>query len=507
MRRETADIILTRAVFPTLPDADTLAIAGGRIAAVGRQEEVAAAVGDGRVLNLSGKTVLPGFIDAHTHLLQTGLALIGQRIDLYGLTREATLARLSEVARSRERDEWIVARGWDESQWEERKYLNRADLDRVTGSHPLVAVRLDGHLVTVNTAALGRIPESVDRTGIDVANGILIERAAFSFLQELAPSETVLVEALRAAVAHANRMGVTSVHVMLPREQMRPFMNTRAVLPLRVTLYPEVPALDSLSELGIDSGFGDHWLRIGGVKLFADGSIGAGNAAVSEPYADSGGIGELNYSDAELVSILEKAEEAGLQTAIHAIGDRAIEQVLAAHVAVKTSPALRHRIEHFELASDEDIERARDLGIAISMQPNFVMNWAGEGKMYDKRLGSLRMHRVDPHRFVLDSGLLLAFGSDSMPMSPLFGVHAAVNAPYASERLAIHEALSCYTAAGACLSHEEEDKGMIAVGMLADLVVLDRDLREDTTRIDECRVGMTLVNGEIVYQRGDEICE
>lgn len=507
MNKNTAGIILTHAVFPTLVGADSVAMAGGRITAIGREEELTAAFSGASVFDLAGKTVLPGFIDAHTHLLQTGLGLIGRRIDVYGMTRKETLERLSEAARCRGEGEWIIARGWDESRWEKPDYLTRADLDRVTGVHQLAAVRLDGHLLTLNTLALGRIPASVDRGGIDEASGILIEKSAFSFLQALAPGDEALVEAIQAAAADANRMGITSVHVMVPREQMKPFMHARAGLPLRITLYPEIPALNALEDLGIDSGFGNQWLRIGGVKAFADGSIGAGNAAVGEPYADSGGIGALNYSDSELVSILERAENVGLQTAIHAIGDRAIGQVLAAHAAVKTTPALRHRIEHFELPSVDDIETARNLGLAISMQPNFVSNWAGEGRMYEKRLGSIRMRRVDPHRLVFDSGSVLAFGSDSMPMSPLYGLQAAVNAPYADERLGIDEALSCYTVAGARISHEEDAKGTIAVGMLADLVVLDRDPRECSERIDECRVEMTLVNGEIVYQRGDDICE
>jgi len=239
------------------------------------------------------------------------------------------------------------------------------------------------------------------------------------------------------------------------------------------------------------------------VKLFADGSIGAGNAAVSIPYVDTGENGALNYTDDELLSFLRRAEEADLQTAIHAIGDRAIEQVLQAHARIGTSPELRHRIEHFELPTGEQIERANDLGLCVSMQPNFVFNWSGPGKMYKRRLGKARDARIDPHRLVLDAGIPLAFGSDCMPISPLYGLHAAVNAPHPEQRVPLEEGILAYTRAGAYLSHEEDLKGAIAPGMFADLVVLEGDPRTVPEGISALSVEMTFVGGELVYKKED----
>jgi predicted amidohydrolase YtcJ len=500
-------MILRRGVIPTVPGADTIAIGGGEILSVGTETAVLPVAGESaRIIDLQGRAVLPGFIDSHTHFLQTGLVETGVRIDLSGLSREEVLARLARAVRARSAGEWVIGRGWDESTWQDRRSLNRKDLDHIAPDSPLVAVRLDGHLLVANRVALERIPSSIDRSAVDLARGVVREKAAFGLLRALVPDEEILHEALYAAVSLAHRLGITSIHTMLPPDHVHVYMRERGRIGLRVYLCPEVPALASLEGLGITSGFGDEWLRLGGVKLFADGSIGAGNAALAEPYTDSGGNGALNYTAEELTSLIGRAERAGLQTVIHAIGDRAIEQVLDAHATVGTSRKLRHRIEHFELPTDEQIMRAEKMGLNISMQPNFVGNWSGVGKMYQDRLGSERDSRVDPHRLVLEGGLPLAFGSDCMPISPLYGLHWAVNAPHAGQRVSVEEGIRCYTEKGARLSFEEERKGRIEAGMLADLVVLDKDPREDPSQINERVVEMTVLDGKIVYQRGDMSC-
>jgi predicted amidohydrolase YtcJ len=341
----------------------------------------------------------------------------------------------------------------------------------------------------------------VDQRLVDSASGIMREEAAFTFLRAIRPDAETQKEALHAAAATAHRLGITSVHAMLPPERIRLYMRERGMLKLRVTLCPEIPCLETLEALGIESGFGDEWLRLGGVKLFADGSIGAGNAALGKPYADSGESGCLNYSDEELIAFVRRCDQAGLQTVIHAIGDRAIEQVLNAHSAVGTSSELRHRIEHFELPTKAQIERANELGLYISMQPNFVGNWSGEGKMYVDRLGTERDRQTDPHRLVLDAGLPLAFGSDCMPMSPLFGLHWAVNAPHPNQRVSVEEAIACYTKAGAIFSFEEAQKGSLEVGTLADLVILNQDPRQAAKQLVDLQVEMTFVGGKLVYKR------
>ncbi len=184
----------------------------------------------------------------------------------------------------------------------------------------------------------------------------------------------------------------------------------------------------------------------------------------------------------------------------HAIGDRAIEAVLGAYERTSIEPEDRYRIEHFELARDEHLERAAKLEIVASMQPNFLQ-WVGSGGMYEARLGAERTGRATPHRLVLDAGIRLACGSDCMPFSPLFGIHQAVNAPYPAQRLTVEEALRCYTRGGACASFEEELKGSLAPGRLADFIVLSADPFQHPEGIENIKVEMTYLGGELVFSR------
>jgi predicted amidohydrolase YtcJ len=502
MNTSQTELILTGGMFPTIPEADSLVIGRGKILAVGRMESVKLRTNEcAKTIDLEGKAVLPGFIDAHTHLLSLGLKEIEWEVDFSQKSRDELLEYMAYQASQREPDEWIIGRGWDETHWKDRSYLTRGELDQVVPQNPLFAVRIDGHLLTANSLALKRLPVEPDPKLIDRAKGFIREEAAFSLLRSIEPDEETFRKGLRAATTLAHRLGVTSVHTMSAAERVHLYLKEWQRNKLRVTLYPKIPCIDALKTLGIQSPCGDEWLRIGGVKVFADGSIGAANAAVGTPYADAGGTGALNYANEALLDVVREAEEANLQTVIHAIGDRGIEQVLKTHSSLNTSKALRHRIEHFELPTLSQIERAGKLGLNLSMQPNFVGNWSGEGSLYEKRLGKERDQQSNPHRLILDAGVPLAFGSDCMPFSPLYGLHCAVNAPYAPQRVSVEEAITCYTTMGAHFSFEEEIKGKLAPGMLADLVILSEDPRQALERIADLEVEMTILGGEIVYQR------
>ena len=503
----SAETILVGGVIPAAPEADSVAIMGGQIVALGREEDLERlSAASTRRVDLAGRTLLPGFIDSHTHLLETGLKETTWELDLDGLSRSEVLERLAAETRARGKGEWVIARGWDESRWEEHRYLGRRELDAVAPENPVVAVRIDGHLLAANALALERLPQNTDREKVDEASGLLWEEAASSLLRTIGPDDEALLQALRAAANLAHRLGVTSVHTTLRPERVPIYLRGRECVKLRIALCPEASSLEALAALGIESGFGDDWLCLGGVKVFTDGSIGARNAALSTPYEDSPGVGTLNYADEELVALVRSAEQAHLQTVIHAIGDRAIDQVLRAHQAAGSSTELRHRVEHFELATDEQIDRTKKLGLQISMQPNFAGNWSGEGRLYEERLGRERDRRTDPHRRVLDRGLRLAFGSDGMPFSPLYGLHWAVNAPHPGQRVTVEEGIACYTEAGAYLSFEEKRKGRISPGMLADLVVLDKDPRRHPDRIVDLQVVMTFVAGKLVFRREEGSC-
>jgi len=482
------------------PGLDALIIEEDRVAAVGRGDELRAWVGDeAERIDLRGRALLPGFVDAHVHLLHTGLVECGWRLDLAGRSRAEVLDALRAAVEARGAGEWVIAYGWDESVWEERRYLDRGELDRMAPDSPVLAIRMDGHLLTANSCAFDRLSVTAPQRLVDRDAGHLREAAASEAVGQLVPDRSTSADALDAAARLCHRLGVTSVHTMSQLRVAPELIAGRAGRRLRVTLCPDVASFDAVERVGLRTGFGDPWVRFGGIKIFADGSIGARNAAVSEPYL-AGGTGELNHECDELESMIRSAEAAGWQTIIHAIGDRAIEQVLDAHDTVSSDRSFRHRIEHYELPNDGQIERTAALGLSACMQPNFLGNWSGPESLYVERLGEERDRASNPLRRIVDAGVRLVFGSDGMPVSPLYGLHWAVNGPYPDQRLEASEAVERYTVAGAWGGFAEDEIGSIAPGKLADLVVLDADPVAQPDRIVDRTVEMTLVGGEVVYR-------
>lgn len=484
------------------PDADMIILEGDSIAHVGRSADPGfggAEATDVETINLQGRFVSPGFVDAHIHLVQTGLVESGWLVGLAGLSRSETLAKLSQASAERQGD-WVVGHGWDESIWCDRGYLTRAELDAIGGTGPVLAVRVDGHLLAANSEAMKRVPETLPAELVDGRQGILRETAASAMLQSARPDHAAVREALWAAAGLCHRLGITSVHTMTRHEHWDEFEQHREERRLRITFCPEIAALDGLLGQNRVTGTGDPWLQYGGVKIFADGSIGAGNAAVSEPYLDRG-LGALNHGDDELRSWVEKADAAGWQTVIHAIGDRAIEQVIAVHAAVCTNPERRHRLEHVELPTERQLGQMKRLGLCASMQPNFTANWSGPGGLYEERLGSERNRRSNPLRTLHDLAIPLGFGSDGMPPGPLYGLKGAVCGVSSVQRLEMEEALYCYTLGGAWLGFIESRIGSLCRGKWADLVVLDEDPRLDPQSVSDRRVEMTWVGGQLVYAR------
>ncbi len=493
--------MLHGAVLPTVPEADALAIRCGRVIRVGRFPELKDLIGPGtRVLDLAGKAILPGFIDAHVHFVRVGLERTFF-VDLSDVgSLEEALERLREAARDRQ-GEWVVARGWDESRWPERRPLERVDLDRVVPRQPCCAIRVDGHLVVCNTLALARCshPEG-ERVDRDL--GHLREKAAWDLLDAIRLDQRALVEAVAAASRHAAELGVTAVAEMSGKpEYLRAYLHAldEGRLRTRVFLYLPLERLGEAAGLGLRRGFGGELLRIVGIKAFMDGSIGAHTAALSAPYRDRDTEGSLLISAEELARAWRKASRAELQVAVHAIGDRAIGEVIRAARIAGISRYDRHRIEHLELPAEEHLAEMAELGLVASMQPNFVVNWSGPGKLYEERLGPERDSRIDPHRLVLDKGIPLAFGSDGMPMGPLYGIRGAVSPPHPMQRISIEEALDAYTRGAAFSLFAEGELGELSPGKRADLVVLSGDPR--VAPLEGIRVEMTLLSGEVVFRR------
>ncbi len=509
-----ADLIVRGRILtmePDRPTAKAMAVGGGRILAVGTEAQADRWRGRRtKVWTLrAGQTVVPGFIDAHAHL---GLdAWRRTWVDLGGsASLEEALERLRARLGSARQGEWIVARGWDESAWPVKRYLTRHDLDRVSVSHAILANRVDGHLCSVNSAALRRINFGGEDAGVErgpdrAPTGVLKEDSAEAAREAIPrPPDAEWARFLEAAIADANALGITSVHDCVEPQEIRAYQALHRQNRLRVRAYllPYDPQLDALAASGLRTGFGDPWLRLGAIKAFADGSLGARTAALFDPYDDDPrATGELVHSPKELAALIGRAHGAGFQVAVHAIGDRAIDVVVEAYERVldrEPREDHRHRIEHCGLPTEDALARIEELGVTASMQPNFVARWSHPGGLYERRLGRERVAGIHPFATIGKRGIPLAFGSDGMPYGPLFGIAGAVRAPFEAQTLTPLDALRAYTIGAARAGFAEADVGSLAVGKLADFVVLSGNpLRPPA----DLAVDATAVGGDVVSRR------
>ncbi len=499
------------------PEAEAVSVAQGKIRAVGSDDKIRATASEGtEIIDLNGRIVLPGFIDCHTHFLQMGISL--SYVDLRGLSSiDDVLEKLRERARETEKGAWIVGCRWDESKWKERRYITRFDLDEVTPDNPVMLRRMDGHLWVVNTRGLeaAGIPDKDPGMEKDPSTGEptgLLRWGAKSFVAKcLTPGPTEMMNGLKLSVKEALKYGVTSVNEFVANIPFYQEAAASGVLLMRIYMgmgedvFSGMKRTDSDLEASIQSfESGSDLLTLGPVKMFADGSIGARTAALLEPYSDDPSTsGQLAAEPEALRERISKVHSAGTQVAVHAIGDRGIKTLLDAYESsMKEHPRSdhRHRIEHAELLNDELMDQIQELGLVLSMQPNFIGEWGGPGELYEERLGS-RYRTANPLREIIDRGIPMAFGSDCMPFDPMYGIWSAVNNPIQESRISLNEAIYCYTLGAAYASFEEDIKGSIQAGKLADLIVLSStDLPEK--RIKDIPVEMTIVGGRVVYIRG-----
>jgi hypothetical protein len=362
----------------------------------------------------------------------------------------------------------------------------------------VVAVRVDGHLAVLNTTAVHLATRALAaRPGLfDEARGEARETMVDELRLLARPDAATMDDALGAAARSCHRLGITTAHVMSGTEDPLALLAQGERLRLRLVIHPPFERLRELVREGIHTGDGDEWARWGGIKLFADGSVGAGNAAVSSPYL-GGGRGRLNHPLGWLTRQMVAADRAGWQTLTHAIGDRAIGQVLRAYRRAGGDRGLRHRIEHYEFPLEGHVGETRDLGLAVCMQPNFIGNWSGRGRLYDTALGAERDAGCNPLRAVLEAGIPLGFGSDGMPLGPLYGITSAVRAPHEGQRVSLEEAVRAYTAGSALLSGNLPGSGTLAAGSPADIVVLDGPMSDDD--LARRSVAQTWVGGVRTY--------
>src|SRR5438094_294515 len=405
MAREADLVFVGGRVFTAArvrPWAEGMAIRNDRFVAVGTESQVERWTGrQTRRIDLHGRVVVAGFIDAHAHMADSAGEIGWTRLS-GTRSMEDALARLRKDAANTPAGEWVVGIDWDEAKWTDRRYPTRVDLDRVSTDHPVVARRIDCHMGSVNSLALERARDLVGLRGFDVdgsgrPTGILKEDAFSELHDRFASGPAVIERNLPRIGRMAHRLGITSIHEI-------------------------------------------------------------GDAAV-----------------------------------------RLVTETLASVEEENPRETLRHRIEHYELPDEDVLRQTKQAGLVASCQPNFIGQWSGPGDVYEHRLGSIRMARNNPYRRIARLGIPLCFGSDGMPYGPLYGIHWAVNGYFEDQRLSPEEAFRAYTAGGAYASFEEQQKGTLETGKLADFVVLEGDPFRNPETIDRCRVRETWIGGVRVF--------
>ena len=533
---QPADLIVVNArvwtVDPTRPEAEAVAVTGDRIVAVGTRAEVEKQRGAAtRVIDAAGRFVMPGFNDAHIHLMTGGAEL--DSVDLKDAPTPAEFARrIDRRARTTAKGEWILGGNWDEQQWPGAPLPTRALVDGVTPDTPVFVTRYDEHMSLANSVALrlaGVTAATPDPPGGVIVRdakgnptGILKDAAqAFVFKVIPPPSADERGHILRRALGHMASLGVTSVQDMGPDPDdvsVYEALASRGELTARIRAVPaEVPLAKRL-ESGPIRHHPSAFLRVSGAKGFADGSLGSTTAFFFEPYTDeptSRGLlaDEMQPLDgmrARLVAI----DKVGEQLCIHAIGDRAISMVLDLFEDVQRANGARDRrprIEHSQHLAATDFTRYAQLGAIASVQPYHAID---DGKWAEKRIGAERAKTTYAFRSFLDHGVRVAFGTDwpVAPLDPMQTIYAAVTRAtldgkrpggwVPEQKVSVSQAIEACTMGAAYAEFEEGNKGSISVGRLADLVMLSGDpFRVAPEAIADLRVTMTMVGGKIVYER------
>jgi hypothetical protein len=517
---------------PFAPRPEALVVAGGRVLALGPAAELEAVWGTGAAhLDLDGRALIPGLTDSHLHLLGYGIAL-----DQLALADCPSVTRLVEMVAQRAgslgAEEWILGRGWDQDQFAEHRYPTRGDLDPVSGGRPALLTRACGHCIVVNSRALelagigAGTPDppggKIDRDPVTgEPTGILWEHAAGPVRGAIgAPPYAGLKRSLERAMRAALAKGLVEVHpddVRTAGDAATAFRLYGELLPVtggpRVRLDVSSFAMDELFAAGLRTGSGDGMFSVGAIKLFVDGSLGARTAALTRPYADDPGqSGILVQPRDAFMADVQKAHRHGMQVAIHAIGDLAVDWALDAIQAAQeagTPRALRHRVVHVQITRPEHPARFVALGAVAEIQPKFVTT---DKRWVEARVGPELARTSYAWKTLLDAGVHCAGGSDAPvePIDPLLGVAAAVTRQGAdgsppggwlpSQRLTVEEALRLFAAGGAYAAHSEGWRGSLSPGKAADFVILDRAPdRVDPSEIKDLRVLGTFIEGREVY--------
>jgi predicted amidohydrolase YtcJ len=534
--RTPADLVITRGKVwtgnPAQPDAMGVAIIGDRIVAVGGADDIERWRGpDTRVINAAGRRLVAGFNDAHVHFVDGGRQL--DNVDLKdAATPEEFARRIGARAKTTPRGEWVLGGDWDDQRWTPARLPTKELIDAVTSDTPVFVNRYDGHMALANSAALalaGVTAATPDPSGgaiVRDARGTptgILKDAAMNYVDRVIPPMTSerRLHAVKRALEHAASIGITSVQDMNPAYDdiaVYAELANRGELTARIYAAPMETGWQNQAKLGIHRSFGSAWLRVGAVKGYADGSLGSTTAYFFEPYTDapttrgllSDEMQPLDAMRARLVG----ADRAGLQLCIHAIGDAAISQVLDLFgevVRANGARDRRFRIEHAQHIAPKDFDRFASLEVIASVQPYHAID---DGRWAERRIGPRRIQTTYAFRTLLDKGVRLALGTDwsVAPLNPMLTLYAATTRAtldgthptgwIPEQKITIAEAVSAYTAGSAYAEFQETEKGTIARGKLADLVILSDDIFSmPPASIKDVTVMTTIVGGKVVYQR------
>lgn len=509
-----------------------LAVAGDQVLCLGDSDQVLAWRASGtRVVDLAGGCLLPGFTDSHCHLL--GYALARNRLDVAPARSLSHLQRLvAAAAAAAPPGGWVLGRGWSETGWPKGRLPARQDLDRVAAGRPVFLRRVCGHLAVASSQALvaagigAGTPDPpgglIDRAAGGEPTGILRE-TAIDLVRAAVPSlpEARKGELLQAALAECLRLGICQVQT----DDVESAGSLAAALrlygqaagpdhhPVRVVLAVPMHRLAEALAAGLRTGWGNSWLSVGHAKIFADGSLGGRTACLWSPYSDAPETtGLLVHEPQELAEQIWRAHAAGMQVGVHAIGDRAAAVTLdaiAGAMARQPRPDPRHRLIHCQVMGPSERRQAAALGVVGDIQPIFLN---GDGRWFQERLGPERAAQAYAWQSLLAAGIPCAGGSDAPvePLNPLYGIYCAcqrrdlsgfpVDGWFPAERLTLAQAFDLYTRGGAYAAFAEGWRGTLAPGMVADLVILDRDpFRCDPDQILRLEVRQTMVGGQMAF--------
>lgn len=509
------------------PIAEAVVVSGNKIIFTGSGSEAKKFIdGETEIIDLHGRLMLPGFIDGHTHFISGGFYLLG--LDLRHATSTGEFKKLLKDYVSTHKGKWITGGSWDHEGWEIKDTPVKEMIDPFTQDTPVFIERLDKHMALANSLALklaGITKDTPDPVGGAILKnpvtgeptGILKDNAmplVYSIIPEQAKEETD--EAALAALDEAKRNGVTGIHDITYKNDLLAYQRLDKEGKLSCRVYTRLPIADyaNLVRSGIECNFGSSKIKLGSLKAFSDGSLGAGTAWFFDNYEGekSSGLPTDIVIDGRLEKWALEADKNKLQLSIHAIGDKAngyLLDLLEKITAANPSWDRRFRIEHAQHIRKQDIQRFAKLKAIASIQPYHL---ADDGVWAEKKIGKERLKEAYPYKSLLDAGVILSLGSDwtVAPLNPLLGIYAAVtrctvdgknpDGWIPEQKISVEEAIKGYTINNAYASFEEDIKGSIEPGKLADFVVLDNDILSiDPTEIKNVNADITVFDGKIIY--------